>query len=91
MITSIMETAERHLARLDARRRETCSAAALVVGMQCGGSDSFSGVTANPALGFASDLLVRPRGDGHVSENTEVRDGIDQLISRAADAKVLKR
>jgi len=88
MITSIMETAERHLARLDARRRETCSAAALVVGMQCGGSDSFSGVTANPALGFASDLLVRAGATVMFSENTEVRDGIDQLTSRAADAKV---
>src|SRR5206468_11058999 len=48
-----------HLARLDARRRETCPASDLVVGVQCGGSDAFSGVTANPAVGFATDLLVR--------------------------------
>ena len=53
MIDSIMRTAEQHLERLDTRRRETCPASDLVVGMQCGGSDAFSGVTANPAVGFA--------------------------------------
>ena len=88
MITSIVETAEKHLARLNARRRETCPASDLVVGMQCGGSDAFSGVTANPALGFASDLLVRAGATVMFSENTEVRDGIAQLTSRAADATV---
>ncbi|PWF39495.1 galactarate dehydratase, partial [Massilia glaciei] len=59
MIASIIDTAETHLKRLDARRRETCPASELVVGVQCGGSDAFSGVTANPAVGFATDLLVR--------------------------------
>ena len=59
MIASIMSMAEEHLAKLNARRRETCPASDLVVGMQCGGSDAFSGVTANPAVGFATDLLVR--------------------------------
>ena len=44
---------------LNQRRRETCPASDLVIGLQCGGSDAFSGVTANPALGFAADLLVR--------------------------------
>jgi len=88
MIASIMEGAERHLTRLDARRRQTCPASALIVGMQCGGSDAFSGVTANPALGFASDLLVRAGATVMFSENTEVRDGIAELTSRAADADV---
>src|SRR5262252_2597916 len=88
MIAAIMAAATRHLARLDARRRETCPASALVVGMQCGGSDAFSGVTANPALGFASDLLVRTGATVMFSEITEVRDGIDQLTSRAVDGDV---
>ena len=44
---------------LNQRRRETCPASDLVVGLQCGGSDAFSGVTANPAVGYAADLLVR--------------------------------
>ena len=88
MIGSIMTMAEAHLRRLDARRRETCPASTLVVGMQCGGSDAFSGVTANPALGFACDLLVRAGATVMFSETTEVRDGIDQLTARAADEKV---
>jgi galactarate dehydratase len=55
-----------------------------VVGVQCGGSDAFSGVTANPAVGFATGLLVRAGAAAMFSEVTEVRDGIDQLTSRAA-------
>ena len=88
MIEDIMATAERLLARLDARRRETCPASALVVGMQCGGSDALSGITANPALGYAADLLVRAGATVMFSENTEVRDGVDQLTSRAATPEV---
>jgi galactarate dehydratase len=88
MITSIMTTAQRHLAILDQRRREPCPLAGLVVGMQCGGSDAFSGVTANPALGYASDLLVRAGATVMFSENTEVRDGIAQLTARAATPEV---
>jgi len=88
MIDSIMASAASHLERLNARRRETCPAAELVVGVQCGGSDAFSGVTANPAVGFATDLLVRAGATVMFSETTEVRDGIDQLTARAASAEV---
>jgi galactarate dehydratase len=88
MIESIVRTAERHLAVLNERRRETVPASELVVGVQCGGSDAFSGVTANPAVGFASDLLVRAGAAVMFSETTEVRDGIDQLTARAADDEV---
>ncbi|MDO8770439.1 MAG: UxaA family hydrolase, partial [Burkholderiaceae bacterium] len=54
MVESIMRPAEEHLERLNARQRETVPAAELVVGVQCGGSDAFSGVTANPAVGFCT-------------------------------------
>jgi galactarate dehydratase len=84
MVESIMRQAEQHLLRLNARRRETVPASELVVGVQCGGSDAFSGVTANPAVGFCADLLVRAGASVMFSETTEVRDGIDQLTSRAA-------
>ena len=47
--------------------------------MQCGGSDAFSGVTANPAVGYASDLLVRCGATVMFSEVTEVRDAIHLL------------
>ena len=88
MIASILRSAEQHLARLNARRRETVPASELVVGVQCGGSDAFSGVTANPAVGFATNLLVRAGATVMFSEVTEVRDGIDQLTARAVDADV---
>jgi galactarate dehydratase len=88
MIDSIMATAEEHLQRLNARRRETVPASELVVGVQCGGSDAFSGVTANPAVGYCTDLLVRAGATVMFSEVTEVRDGIDQLTSRAASPEV---
>ena len=88
MIDSIMQTAELHLEKLDARRRETVPASELVVGVQCGGSDAFSGVTANPAVGYCTDLLVRAGATVMFSEVTEVRDGIDQLTSRATTPEV---
>ena len=74
--------------RLNNRRRETCPASDLVIGVQCGGSDAFSGLTANPAVGFATDLLVRAGATVMFSEVTEVRDGVDQLTSRAANPEV---
>lgn len=88
MIESIMRQAEEHLERLNARRRETVPASELVVGVQCGGSDAFSGVTANPAVGFCTDLLVRAGATVMFSEVTEVRDGIDQLTARATTPEV---
>ena len=88
MIDAIVQRARPHLERLNARRRETVPASELVVGVQCGGSDAFSGVTANPAVGFCSDLLVRAGATVMFSETTEVRDGVAQLTSRAASREV---
>ena len=88
MVEAIMRQAEVHLERLNARQRETVPASELVVGVQCGGSDAFSGVTANPAVGFCTDLLVRAGASVMFSETTEVRDGIDQLTARAATPEI---
>jgi galactarate dehydratase len=88
MLDAIVARAVPHLERLNARRRETVPASELVVGVQCGGSDAFSGVTANPAVGFCTDLLVRAGATVMFSEVTEVRDGIAQLTSRAANPEV---
>jgi galactarate dehydratase len=88
MIDAIMQAALLHLEKLNTRRRETVPASELVVGVQCGGSDAFSGVTANPAVGFCTDLLVRAGASVMFSETTEVRDGIDQLTSRASTPEV---
>lgn len=91
MVDEILQVAERHLKKLNQRQRETCPASALVVGTQCGGSDAFSGVTANPAVGFASDLLVRCGATVMFSEVTEVRDAIHLLTPRVVNEAVGKR
>ncbi|MDW5377561.1 galactarate dehydratase [Halomonas sp. HP20-15] len=88
MVNGILAMAERHLEKLNRRQRETCPASELVVGMQCGGSDAFSGVTANPAVGFATDLIVRAGGSVMFSEVTEVRDAIHLLTPRAVSKEV---
>ncbi len=88
MVDGILEMAEVRLKTLNARRRETCPASDLVVGVQCGGSDAFSGVTANPAVGFAADLIVRAGGTVMFSEVTEVRDAVHLLTPRAVNEEV---
>jgi len=88
MIASIMEMGDKRLAELNRRTRTTCPASDLVVGTQCGGSDAFSGVTANPAVGFAADLLVRAGATVLLSEVTEVRDAIHLLTPRAVNEDV---
>ncbi len=88
IVDAIMTMADARLAVLDRRRRETRPASDLVIGLQCGGSDAFSGVTANPAVGFAADLLVRAGATVMFSEVTEVRDAIQLLTRRAVSEEV---
>jgi galactarate dehydratase len=88
MLEAIMRQAEERLESLNRRRREICPASELVVGLQCGGSDAFSGVTANPAVGYAADLLVRAGATVMFSEVTEVRDAVHLLTPRAANEEV---
>ena len=87
-IAAIMERVEGRLKVLNERHRETVPASELIVGMQCGGSDAFSGLTANPALGFCADLLVAAGATVMFSEVTEVRDAIHLLTPRAATREV---
>ena len=63
--------------------RSPAPLSALTVGMQCGGSDGYSGITANPALGAASDLLVRHGGTTILSETSEIY-GAEHLLTRRA-------
>jgi altronate hydrolase len=71
------------LAEANDVRRETVPASELVVGLQCGGSDGYSGVTANPALGVASDLVVKNGGTVILSETPETY-GAEHLLTRRA-------
>jgi len=88
MVQAIVAMAEERLVVLNRRRRTQRPVSDLVVGLQCGGSDAFSGVTANPALGYAADLLVRAGATVLFSEVTEVRDAIDLLTARAQTPEV---
>jgi len=69
-------------------RRTTRSASDLVLGLQCGGSDGWSGVTANPALGAAADLLVAEGGTAILSETPEIYGAEHLLLARAASPEV---
>jgi altronate hydrolase len=64
-------------------RRETVPASELMLALQCGGSDGYSGITANPALGYAADLLVQNGGTAILSETPEVY-GAEHLLTRRA-------
>lgn len=64
-------------------KREPVPVSELVIGMQCGGSDGYSGITANPALGVASDLLVQHGGTTILSETSEIY-GAEHLLTRRA-------
>ncbi len=63
--------------------REQCSVSALKLALQCGGSDGWSGITANPALGYAADLLVKNGGTAVLAETPEVY-GAEHLLTRRA-------
>lgn len=69
-------------------QREPCPASELMVGLQCGGSDAWSGVTANPALGYACDLLVAQGGTGVLSETPEIYGAEHLLTKRAATPEI---
>lgn len=71
-----------------AARREARPASELILGMQCGGSDGYSGLTANPALGAASDLLVRHGGTSVLSETPEIYGAEHLLTARAVTREV---
>ena len=64
-------------------RRTTVSASHLKIGLECGGSDGFSGITANPALGAAMDILVRHGGTAILSETPEIH-GVEFMLTRRA-------
>ncbi len=74
------------LAESNTAKRETVPVSALTVALQCGGSDGYSGISANPALGYASDLIVRNGGSVILSETPETY-GAEHLLTRRAISK----
>jgi altronate hydrolase len=76
------------LAEANQVTREPCSAEHIVVGLQCGGSDGFSGLSANPALGKAVDILVRHGGTAILSETSELFGVEHTLTARARTPEI---
>ena len=91
VMDAIMQMAEQKLEILNKRQRETLPLSDLLVGMQCGGSDAFSGITANPTAGYAADLIVSGGGTVMFSEVTEVRDGVQFIAQRCINEAVGQR
>jgi altronate dehydratase large subunit len=83
--------ADRMAEELSAYRREDVPASALLVGLECGGSDATSGLAANPALGAASDLLIAMGGTCILSETTESIGAEHVLARRAVDDQVRQK
>ncbi|MGF1622467.1 MAG: UxaA family hydrolase [Rhodomicrobiaceae bacterium] len=78
-----METIREMLPLVDKARRETLPASMLSLALQCGGSDGYSGITANPSLGYASDILVAHGGTAILAETPEIY-GAEHLLTRRA-------
>ncbi len=91
IINALMEMADKKLAKLNMRKREILPLSELCIGMQCGGSDAFSGVTANPSAGYAADMLVQAGATVMFSEVTEVRDGVHIIGERCINEEVGKK
>jgi len=72
-------------------KREPCDVSELVVGLECGGSDVTSGIAANPALGVASDMIIREGGTTILSETTELIGAEHIIAKRAATPRVEER
>ncbi|MBN1441557.1 MAG: UxaA family hydrolase, partial [Planctomycetes bacterium] len=87
-IEAAAEAIERMLPAVNEARREELPASMLVVGLQCGGSDGQSGITANPAVGAASDLLVAQGATVVLGETPEIYGAEHLLVRRAASREV---
>jgi altronate hydrolase len=83
-----IETVQALLPEANAVQRQPVPASHLVVGLQCGGSDGYSGISANPALGAAVDLVVRHGGTAVLSETPEIYGGEHLLLQRAVSQAV---
>jgi altronate dehydratase large subunit len=86
--TSVLAALVERAGRL---RREPMPVSALALGLECGGSDALSGITANPALGIASDLLVAGGGTSILAEVPELVGAEESLAARAVSADVARR
>jgi altronate hydrolase len=92
---STVEAARREIAKMidraAAEKRVDTPASKIVLGLNCGGSDSFSGITANPALGVCSDMLAEIGASSVLAETTEIFGAEHLLVRRARNREVAER
>lgn len=82
MMEALFTMADKKLAKLNQRERSPQPLSKLLIGLQCGGSDAFSGVSGNTSVGYAADMLVNAGATVMFSEVTEVRDGVQFIAKR---------
>lgn len=90
-VARIVEQIQALLPEVNRATREAIPASELKVALQCGGSDGFSGITANPALGVASDLLVGLGGTAILAETPEIYGAEQLLLRRAVSDEVAQK
>ena len=90
-VARIVEEIHALLPEVNRAKREPVPASELKLALQCGGSDGFSGITANPALGAASDLLIGMGGTAILSETPEIYGSEQLLLRRAASREVAEK
>ena len=91
IINKVTKKIINNLKDINSIKRTNIPISELTVALQCGGSDSYSGITANPALGFASDLLVKYGGSTILAETPEIYGAEHLLIERAKNSKIVDK
>ena len=90
-VNAALERIEELVAQVATLRREPIPVSELILGLQCGGSDAYSGLTANPTLGVAADLLIAAGGRAILGETPEIYGAEHLLRDRAADPALTRR
>ncbi|GLR15461.1 UxaA family hydrolase [Portibacter lacus] len=91
MLSTIIKDSYEGIKKANAIQRETFSLSKLRIGLECGGSDGFSGISANPTLGYVSDLLVALNGIAILSEFPELCGVEQELVNRCVDEDSAKK
>ena len=91
IIEKVSKKIYRELKNINSIERTSIPISELTLALQCGGSDSYSGITANPALGYAADLLVQQGGSVILAETPEIYGAEHLLIERSSNKKLIEK
>ena len=91
LIKKIIKDSIEEIKKVNEIKREKCPLSKLIIGLECGGSDGFSGISANPTLGLAMDQLVQYGGSAILSEFPELRGVEQELVDRCSNIEKAKK